>query len=121
MDRVISVRTRLHLRSRTKGKAADAQDCANKAQIIWLSQSRHCRRVRTRSPSNLPVQRSRINDTCGTVSRWMFDAIVDGLALYAASYYAICICPVDYAIFINPVNRSPKSRTSAERVSVNPH
>jgi hypothetical protein len=121
MDRVISVRTRQRLRSPTKGKAADTQDCANNTQIIWLSQSPHCRRVMTRPSPNLPEQRSRINDTCGTVWRWTFDAIVNGLALYAASYYAICICPVDYAMLINPVNRSPRSRTSAERVSVNPH
>src|SRR5262249_15627749 len=88
VNRLVSVRIKRNLKSRTKGKGADAQDRDYNAQIIWLSQSPHCARLTMRPSCTTPAPRSAVDDTCWMLLRWMFDAIVDGLALYAASYHS---------------------------------
>ena len=46
------------------------------------------------SSSVVPARGSDL-DPSWTLLRWIFDAIVDGLALYAVSYYACDLYPLD--------------------------
>jgi hypothetical protein len=95
MGRVVSIQARRNLQRRTKGNATDAAsgcECS-KASIIWLS--RHPNRTVIKAVSSSPVPKRRSGvDICCTLLRRTFDAFVDGLALYAASYLATGFYPV---------------------------
>jgi hypothetical protein len=106
MDRTIPVRTGPGLRGRTNGNAPEVDD---KVQIIWLARHPHASPARAISTS--PTQSSG-QDVSRSVLRWMFDALVDGFALYGASFHACELYPPSRSLGHSPDTQADISTPS---------